>query len=90
MQVKVRAFGDLAKVLGREITLDVPTGSTIGDLLAKLDKGEKLVWEAASGDYQEQRLIILLGGLNIQFLNKEKTKLNDGDTVSLLPPAGGG
>ncbi len=90
MQVKVRAFGDLAKVLGREITLDVPTGSTVGDLLAKLGKGEKLVWEAASGDYQEQRLIILLGGLNIQFLNKEKTKLNDGDTVSILPPAGGG
>ncbi|MGQ9513911.1 MAG: MoaD/ThiS family protein [Thermoproteota archaeon] len=91
MRVKVRAFGDLAKIAGREVTVDVPSGATIGDLLVKLGlMSERSVWDTISGKDQNQRMVILLGGLNIEFLEKERTRLSEGDTVSLLPLAGGG
>jgi molybdopterin converting factor small subunit len=91
MRVKIRAFGDLAKVMGREITIDVPSGTTVGDLLEKLNLTyERSIWDTISSRDPYQRLVILVGGLNIQFLEKDRTCLNEGDTVSLLPPAGGG
>ena len=46
---------------------------------------------AMSGD-DEPRMdfIVLVGGLNVQFIEKSRTVLREGDVVSLLPPAGGG
>ncbi|MBO3802589.1 MAG: MoaD/ThiS family protein [Candidatus Brockarchaeota archaeon] len=90
MRVKVKVFGDLAKSLGKEMVLDLPQGSTVGDLLAKLGKRKEPALDGDSGNGAKQSLVVLVGGLNVRFLDEEMTKLNDGDTVSLLPPAGGG
>jgi len=38
----------------------------------------------------EAGYIILVNGLNIEHLKGFETPLNDGDLVSIFPPAGGG
>jgi len=91
MQVRVRVFGDLAKVLGKELAVDLPLGSTVGDLLNELgERHAKLTGKISAGENRNANLVVLLGGLNVQFLRKLETILNEGDVVSLLPPAGGG
>jgi len=91
MQVRVRVFGDLAKILGKDLAVELPTGSTVGDLLNKLgERHGKLIGKMSEGEVQNANLVVLLGGLNVQFLRKLETILNEGDVVSFLPPAGGG
>ena len=91
MRVRVRVFGDLAKALGKDLTVDLPLGSTVGDLLDKIGEGHVRVAEGVlAGGGRGANMVVLLGGLNVQFLSKFETILNEGDVVSLLPPAGGG
>lgn len=91
MQVKIRVFGDLAKILGKDLVVDLPLGSTVGDLLNELgERHTELTGKMSEGEEQNANLVVLLGGLNVQFLRKLETILNEGDVVSLLPPAGGG
>ena len=90
MLVRVRIFGDLAKSIGKEMAVDLPSGSTVQDLIDEL-VGKYKGLSAMSGD-DEPRMdfIVLVGGLNVQFIDKSRTVLREGDVVSLLPPAGGG
>lgn len=91
MRVRVRVFGDLAKILGKDLDVDLPLGSTVGDLLDKIGEGHVRVTESVlTGGGQNANMVVLLGGMNVQFLRKLETILNEGDVVSLLPPAGGG
>lgn len=92
MQVRVRIFGDLAKSLGKEMIVDLPSGSTVEDLIGELsEKSKKLTDKISRGeDEPKTDFLVLIGGLNVQFIKKFKTILNEGDVVSLLPPAGGG
>jgi len=91
MRVRVRIFGDLAKILGKDLAVDLPLGSTVGDLLDKIGEGHvRLAEGMLEGGVQNANMVVLLGGYNVQFLRKLETALNEGDVVSLLPPAGGG
>lgn len=91
MRVRVRVFGDLAKILGKDLVMDLPLGSTVGDLLDKIgERHVRLTESVLAGGGQNANMVVLLGGLNVQFLRKLETILNEGDVVSLLPPAGGG
>jgi len=91
MQVRVRAFGDLAKILGEDTIVDLPSGSNVEDLIDRLGERSKGLHEKMlRGEEPRPNFLVLIGGLNIQFLKKFKTILNEGDVVSLLPPAGGG
>jgi len=91
MQVRVRIFGDLAKILDKDLTVDLPLGSTVGDLLNELVEGHvELRGKMSEGEERNANMVVLLGGLNVQFLRKRETILSEGDVVSLLPPAGGG
>jgi len=92
MRVRVRVFGDLSKILGKELAVDLPLGSTVGDLLDELgERHAELRGDVAEGEGgNRSNVVVLLGGLNTQFLRGRETILNEGDVVSLLPPAGGG
>jgi molybdopterin synthase sulfur carrier subunit len=91
MQVRVRIFGDLAKSLGKEMIVDLPSGSTVEDLIDELgEKSKKLSERMSRDDEPKTDFIVLIGGLNVQFIQRLKTILKEGDVVSLLPPAGGG
>ena len=91
MQIRGGVFGALAKFLGKALAVDLPLGSTIGDLLDELERHAELKGDVAEGVRgNRSNMVVLLGGLNVQFLRKRETILNEGDVVSILPPAGGG
>ena len=74
--------------------ISLPQNSTFGGLLNKLTKvyGGKLkpyVFEQ-DGKTPASHIMFMINGRNINFLNKEKTILQDNDDVTILLPAGGG
>ena len=91
MQINLRAFGELKKRLGHQLTLPLDEGSEVGDLLRligeKLGAPDKLV--SPEGEIAEN-LSVLVNGLSVNVGAGAREPLSDGDVVSLLPPAGGG
>ncbi|MEM0378559.1 MAG: MoaD family protein [Thermosphaera sp.] len=85
MAIEIRLFAtliDFAKT--RRLVLDLDE-STIEDLLNILDaKFPGFKAELEPG------YIILVNGFNIEHLNGLKTKVKNGDVVSIFPPSGGG
>ena len=92
MKVKVRTFGRLAEVLGREFEVELEPNARVKDLLAKLRKiGPKVEEKPLTLYFKDNpEFIILLNGYNIQALRKLETELKNGDTVIIFPPVEGG
>jgi MoaD family protein len=94
MKVKVRALFQVKELLGTsELIVNLNDGSTIEDLLRLLESryGENfrnMVYNPLEG--VKPTIMILVNGRQIQFIGGIKTRLAEGDTVSLIPPAGGG
>ncbi len=84
MPIEVRVFATLIDFVGKR-KLHVEKAGTVKELLDILDAqypGFKKQLEAG--------YTILVNGLNIEHLKGFDTSLNDGDVVSIFPPAGGG
>jgi molybdopterin synthase sulfur carrier subunit len=85
----------LKQVLGqRQTEVDLPEGSTIGDLLAymKTTWGDKLsphLFEPESGRLLPQ-IRVMVNGQTIQFLQGLETLLKEADEVLILPLVAGG
>jgi len=78
--------------LPAEHDAEVPGGSTVGDLLTLLSARHPGLGDALftpAGDLRAY-VNILKNGRNIHFSGGLKTPLEDGDTIALFPPAGGG
>jgi len=92
MKVKIRAFGELIEALGHENVIELEEETTVEHILSILAKKHGGLKEDFLRGYHDDQpnMVILINGLNIQLLDKIKTIVRDGDTVSLLPPAAGG
>lgn len=95
MKVRVRAFGDLAPLIGEELTVDLEEGSKLSDLVQAISKmingfRERLEVISRRQGITDPGLVILLNGCNINLLDGLNTQLRDGDAVIFLPPAAGG
>lgn len=90
--VKVRAFATLREFLPAEHDATVPGGSTVGDLLEHLSARHPGLGDALFTPAGELRpyVNILKDGRNIHFSGGLETPLENGDTIALFPPAGGG
>jgi molybdopterin synthase catalytic subunit len=81
MQVRVKFFGMLKEVAGRESdTLGLPEGSSVADLLHRC--------AASSPDLKEYFPVIAVA-LNHEYSERDVT-LHEGDEVALIPPVSGG
>ncbi|ABN69772.1 MoaD family protein [Staphylothermus marinus F1] len=89
VKVKIKVYMTLPETLGwKEKIIELPRDkSTFRDLLDKLEDIKKIKDDLEKKGW---RLIILVNGKHIEFLNGMDTVLNDGDEIAIFPPAAGG
>ncbi|MEM2102726.1 MAG: ubiquitin-like small modifier protein 1 [Candidatus Bathyarchaeia archaeon] len=94
MKVTVKLFTTLRELAGKgEVTVETNNKLTVATRLRKLE--ERYGEEFKEYVYDESGnvkgfLQFLINGKSIETFEGLKTKLNDGDTVAILPPVGGG
>ncbi len=90
VRVRVKLLGILYEVTGwYQRDYELEEGATVGKLLEKLLKE----YPRLSEYLEEEEGVaptILVNGRSIDFLEGLNTRLRDGDTVAIIPPAGGG
>ena len=92
MIVIVKVFAGFREIMPKEVSSEIPDGSTLGTLLKVLGSmfpGFEAMIFSSPGVLFDQ-VNILENGRNIRFLNYLDTLLHDGDIIALFPPAGGG
>ena len=83
IMVQLRYRGGLASITGKK-TEEI-NASSVAEVMSYIeDQYGKTAMK------QAKRMLITVGGTNIQLLNRFKTSLSDGDIVSFLPLAAGG
>ena len=82
--VKVKVFATLIDIVGKRM-LELSGPKTVRELLDELDKRYPGFKKEL-----EKGFIILVNGRNIEHLQSLETPINEDDTVSIFPPAGGG
>ena len=95
IQVRVRAIGALAQAMAStESTVTLDSGATVEDLLRGLlqEHGPSLArWLADSdGRSSTSHTRTLVNGRDLFVLDDVRTRLRDGDLVSLIPVVAGG
>jgi len=81
VHVRLLTFASIQDIVGsREIDVELPSGSTVRDLLAHLEE----IYPRIAG-YRS----ILLTAVNEEYANPETT-IADGDEVAVFPPVSGG
>jgi len=81
MQVRLLFFASLKDIVGsRELRLDVPQGSTVGDLLSQLESKYPRM-----KDYRS----VILTALNEEYVDKA-ARISEDDEVAIFPPVSGG
>ena len=94
MRIKVRFFTSLREITGKkEDEIQSPSIFNVEELLSHLAK--KYGREFTEYLYDEKGKVrtyiqILINGRSIKILQGFETKLKEGDTVAIFPPAAGG
>jgi molybdopterin synthase sulfur carrier subunit len=92
MQLELRFFATFREVVGaKTVEREFPDGSTVGEVLADLEKRhEGLVGELlVDGDLKPQ-INVLKNGREVLHMDGIETELDDGDRLSVFPPVAGG
>jgi len=82
--VKVKLYGSLIQGIGNEIDINMPSSSTLMDLLNFLSKNNSEI------NPENPNLIIFINDAEAHLYGGLKAKLNDSDVISILPAAHGG
>ncbi len=92
MNLRIRFFATFRELFGfAESEIKLPVNSDVGRLLNRIcDTPERREALFQSDGHLGQYIKILVNGRNIQFLKDLRTRLTDGDVVSVFPPIGGG
>ena len=94
MKIKVKFFTSLREITGKKVDEIQSTGIIpVKELLSHLSK--KFGKEFTEYLYDEEEKVrtyiqVLINGKSINSLKGFETELKEGDTVAILPPAGGG
>ncbi len=91
IRVTLKVFGGLRQLRDSPVEeRSVAAGSTVENLWAGLAGEAPEFVERLRDGVAQGYLHVLLNGRNIVFLDGPETRLQDGDTVAVLPPIGGG
>lgn len=92
MELELRLFATYREVVGgKEHTLTVDEGASVGDVLATLEAE----YDGLEGQLLEDatirpQLSVLKNGRDVIHQDGAATSLEDGDTLSVFPPVAGG
>ena len=91
IRITLKVFGGLRDLRPSPLEIrTVPVRSRVADLWCALEaEAPEFVAKLRDG-VKNGYLHVLVNGRNIVFLDGADTKLNDGDTVAVFPPIGGG
>ena len=91
MGIKVRIPTPLQKMTGDRPEVEV-AGSSVGDVIENLEKSYPGIKGRICDESGKVRRFvnIYVNDEDIRFLSAEKTKLKDGDSVSIIPAIAGG
>ena len=90
MKIKVKAFGDLKRLLDNETIIEIEDDSGLEDLFSKLAIMTRTYKKGFIGSHKVgSDLTVLINGRNMNVL-EAPSPLRDGDTVELLPFSVGG
>jgi molybdopterin converting factor small subunit len=95
IQVDNSSVVPLREVVGASsLIMDVPEGSTINDLLLRLDKTFGPAFKKVTGKKLYDRVIVryrvFLNNRGLWLPKQLRSELKDGDAVIILLPSGGG
>lgn len=90
MQIRIRAFARLREVIGGDLTLEVPEGATMSQLLATIGDTSEEARQALFEESGELRGYVILMHNGRRVRRAEVERLADGDEVALFPPVAGG
>jgi len=91
-RVVVKLFTSLREIAGTKET--AVEGESVRQILDELvqtygDKFYNAIFDEKTGNIRRY-YSVLVNGRNVYLLDGLDTKLNDGDTISIFPPVGGG
>ena len=91
MPTKVRIPTPLRKLTNNEELIEVKAG-TVGDAIAELQSRFPGIQERLIDDSGEVRRFVnvYVNEEDIRFLQNQKTPINDGDEISIIPAIAGG
>ncbi|NTU99937.1 MAG: MoaD/ThiS family protein [Methanoregulaceae archaeon] len=92
MRIQLKAFAGFREILGPDLALELPEGSTLTGLLEELGRRSPGIKEALFDDQGTPRRSVII------MVNKKRQtrsefgswELNDGDEVAIYPPVAGG
>ena len=91
MKVTVKYFAYLRDIFrGREEQIELQRESSVGDLLSLLCNSPLRREQIFDGAALKPRMMVLKNGNHVKHLGGLDTRLEDGDTIVLIPPVGGG
>jgi len=92
LRVFVRAYGELRRTIGDDLSLELEEGMSLGDLVTKLGGRVECSGEAYLGSLklEDSSLVVLVNGRNMRALNGIETALKDGDHITFMPVVIGG
>ena len=89
MRVRINVFVTLRRELGWKNKI-VQIDSEKAILFEVISVIPELANKVFDGDKIRSGFIVLVNGRNVRFLNEGRTRISDGDEISIFPPVGGG
>lgn len=92
MRIKIRAFAGFREILGKEMMVEIGSGSKVSDLINHLCEIKPELSGALFSDTGELRdyFMIMLNRRRLNLPEDLKADLSDNDEVAIFPPVAGG